>query len=103
MICVEHMRERIEELETLGSVALAVHTGVDQQRAGRTPLDDLALMRQYAKKSDIFVAGGISSSSIKEYLPFSPEVLIVGGGICSATDPAREAKMIHSFLHNGKQ
>ena len=45
MICVEHMKERIEELETLGPVALAVHTGVDQQRAGRTPLDDLALMK----------------------------------------------------------
>jgi 3-hexulose-6-phosphate synthase len=100
MICVEHMKERIEELETLGPVALAVHTGVDQQKAGRTPIDDLALMKQYATHSEIFVAGGISSSSIKEYLPYSPEVLIVGGGICSATDPASEAKTIHSILHN---
>ena len=99
MICVSNLKEKIIELEKIGSIALAVHTGVDQQRAGRTPLDDLRLMREYSLHSEIFVAGGISSTTIGEYLPYSPEVLIVGGGICSAKDPVHEAKIIYNILH----
>ncbi len=98
MICVENMEQKIKEIEALGSVALAVHTGVDQQKAGRTPLDDLILMRLHSKSSDIFVAGGISSSTIAQYLPYEPEVFIVGGGICSSDDPVTEAKAIHAIL-----
>jgi 3-hexulose-6-phosphate synthase len=99
MICVHNMEERIAELEKLGPVALAVHTGVDQQKAGRTPLDDLALMREFSKSSEIFVAGGISATTIGEYLKYLPDVIIVGSGICSAAHPASQAKAIYSILH----
>ena len=44
MICVKNLPERIKKLEDLGVDIIAVHTGVDQQAAGRTPLDDLKEM-----------------------------------------------------------
>jgi len=99
MICVEQMKEKIEELEKIGSLSLAVHTGVDQQSVGITPLDDLKLMKQYSHNSPIFVAGGISAATVHEYLALSPDVLIVGGGICSAADPAAQAKEIARIIH----
>ena len=45
MICVENLKERSRQLEELGVDVIAVHTGVDQQAAGRTPLQDLKELR----------------------------------------------------------
>ena len=41
MICEPDLAVRIKQLEAVGVRALAVHTGVDQQAAGRTPLDEI--------------------------------------------------------------
>jgi len=49
MICVPDLPERIKTLERIGVEYLAVHTGVDQQANGRTPLDDLKEMRNASK------------------------------------------------------
>ena len=68
MICVEDMPKRIEELEEIGAHVLAVHTGADVQVLGRTPLDDLKVMTQHAKKAKIAVAGGINSQTIQKYV-----------------------------------
>ena len=51
MICVPDMPQRIKILEDIGVDYLAVHTGVDQQANGRTPLDDLIEMKAAAKKA----------------------------------------------------
>ena len=54
MICVDNMEERIAKLEELGVHGLAVHTGTDQQAAGRTPLDDLKVMAAASQISQDF-------------------------------------------------
>jgi 3-hexulose-6-phosphate synthase len=94
MICVPDLPGRIRALEALGVQGLAVHTGVDQQAAGRTPLDDLKLMTACAKKAKISVAGGIRPETAAEYAACRPEVLIVGGGIIHAPDPVAAAAAI---------
>ena len=94
MICVPDLPGRIRELEALGVQGLAVHTGVDQQAAGRTPLDDLRLMTACAKRAKISVAGGIRPETAAEYAACRPEVLIVGGGIIHAPDPVAAAAAI---------
>jgi 3-hexulose-6-phosphate synthase len=94
MICVPDLPGRIRELEALGVQGLAVHTGVDQQAAGRTPLDDLRLMTACAKRAKISVAGGIRPGTAAEYAACRPEVLIVGGGIVHAPDPVAAAAAI---------
>lgn len=94
MICVPDLPGRIRALEALGVQGLAVHTGVDQQAAGRTPLDDLRLMTACAKRAKISVAGGIRPGTAAEYAACRPEVLIVGGGIIHAPDPVAAAAAI---------
>ncbi|MEE8886085.1 MAG: 3-hexulose-6-phosphate synthase [Eubacteriales bacterium] len=98
MICVPNLPERIGQLEELGVQGIAVHTGVDQQKRGRTPLDDLRVMKKYAKKAEISVAGGIRYDTIPVYAELKPDVLIVGGAIGSAKDPAAEAKRIYEEI-----
>ena len=94
MLCVPDLPGRIRALEALGVQGLAVHTGVDQQAAGRTPLDDLRRMTACAKKAKISVAGGIRPETVAEYAAYRPEVVIVGGGILHAPDPVAAAAAI---------
>ena len=78
--------------------ALAVHTGVDQQAAGRTPLDDLKLMKAHSASSRIFVAGGITTATLPRYLEHGADVVIVGGGICRAADPVQAARALRDQI-----
>ncbi len=94
MICVQDLPSKIAELESIGVRALAVHTGVDQQAAGRTPAEDLAVMKHYSERCEIFVAGGVNSKNIHEYIKLGADVAVVGGGICHASDPVGEARLL---------
>ena len=98
MICVADLAERIAQLERIGVTALAVHTGVDQQAAGRTPLDDLRLMTACSATSAIFVAGGITLGTLLRFLELRPDVVIVGSGIRHAADPVKEAKALRDLI-----
>lgn len=98
MICVDNMAERIEQLEALGVTALAVHTGVDQQAAGRTPIEDLKLMKAVSKSSQIFAAGGINLQTLPDYKALKADVVIVGSGIRHAKDPVKAAKELYELI-----
>ncbi len=100
MICVDDLPTRIKQLEEAGVTALAVHTGVDQQAVGRTPADDLAVMKKFSKNSLIFVAGGINAKTIKDYGALGADVAIVGGGIRHAENPVSEAKTLSQLSRN---
>ena len=102
MICVSDLKSRIERIEKLGADVIAVHTGVDQQAAGRTPLDDLREMRSCVKHTAIAVAGGINAASLNDYLIYQPEIVIVGSGITHAEDPVKEAKTLAEQIARGK-
>lgn len=98
MICIKDMEKRIARMEELGADIIAVHTGVDQQAAGRTPFDDLKRMRNCVKHASIAVAGGINAATLPLYLEHKPEIVIVGGGISHAICPAETAKMIKKII-----
>lgn len=100
LICVPDLAAKAVELEALGIHGLAVHTGVDQQKKGRTPLADLHTLRLHSSKAELSVAGGISRLTAAEYCAERPDVLIVGGGIVGASDPRAEAMVIHEILVN---
>lgn len=102
MMCVADMMERIAQLERIGVTALAVHTGVDQQAAGRTPLGDLTLMKAHSRSSTLFVAGGITLGTLPCYIAAGADVAIVGSGIRHAADPAGEAKAFHDLIKLGR-
>lgn len=98
MICVEDMPATIREMEEIGAHVLAVHTGADQQAMGRTPLDDLKIMTEHAKKAKIAVAGGINSKTVSDYVALDPDIIIVGSGITRAKDPLSEIKAIREAM-----
>ena len=98
MICVTEFTDKVAELEESGVHGIAVHTGVDQQKAGRTPLDDLRLLKSCAKAAEVSVAGGISLLTIPDYTALKPDILIVGGAIGSASDPVNAAKEIYERI-----
>ncbi|MGX2943545.1 3-hexulose-6-phosphate synthase [Enterococcus alishanensis] len=98
MICVTGFAKRIPTLEKIGVDIIAVHTGADQQHAGRTPLEDLIEMKKYTKHTKIAVAGGINSQTIAEYVALKPDIVIVGSGILNAENPVKEAKLIKTAL-----
>ncbi len=87
MICVSDFEARVQTLEKLNVDIITVHTGVDQQAAGRTPLDDLKELKKYVANTELAVAGGINADTIHDYLSFNPEIIIVGGGIVHAPNP----------------
>lgn len=99
MICEPDLAARIKQLEAVGVRALAVHTGVDQQAAGRTPLDDLRVMKSASRSSQIFVAGGINAATLPDYTRLGADVVIVGSDICHAENPVAAARTMHGFLY----
>lgn len=101
MICVDDLATRVPAVESLGVDVIAVHTGADQQAAGRTPLEDLTEMKKHVKNVKIAVAGGISSKTINDYMALNPDIVIVGSGILNAEDPVKEARLIAEALKKG--
>ncbi len=99
MICVKNLEERVKELEDIGVTCLGVHTGVDQQAMGRTPLQDLEQMKKASRHSRISVAGGINAQTVQKYINLGADIVIVGGGINHADDPAAAAKAIYEQVH----
>lgn len=99
MICVENVEERVAQLEELGITDIAVHVGIDQQNAGRTPLQELIRLKNCAKKSAISVAGGISLDTVDQYIEAGADVCIVGGGIAHAKNPVAVAKALAEKIH----
>ena len=100
MICVADLSRRARQLEDIGVDLLAVHTGVDQQARGRTPLEDLRVLSGAAERARIAVAGGIDLATASDYIALRPDILIVGSGIVAATDPAHESRGIQRLLHS---
>lgn len=98
LICVENFAKRVPIIEALGVDIIAVHTGADQQQAGRTPLEDLKELKQYAKAVQVAVAGGINTETIGDYVALDPDIVIVGSGILKADDPVAAAKVIKEAL-----
>lgn len=98
MICVKDIPSRVAELEAIGARCLGVHTGVDQQAQGRTPLEDLAAMRKSSRGSRISVAGGISAATVGSFIELGADIVIVGSGITHAQDPVAAARSIHAAI-----
>lgn len=99
MMCVEDLGAKVRVLEALGVDGVAVHTGVDQQKSGRTPLADLKVIKAHAQTCEVSVAGGISRETLGEYRSVNPDVIIVGGAIANAGDPAGEARALYQAAH----
>ncbi|NLI21970.1 MAG: 3-hexulose-6-phosphate synthase [Clostridiales bacterium] len=99
MICANGLAGTARRMEALGADVVAVHTGVDQQAVGRTPLQDLAELKQCVRQAQVAVAGGIRADTVEAYLRLAPDIVIVGGGILSQPDRVSAAETLYRAIH----
>ncbi len=86
LICVTDIPKRSKELLELGVDYIGVHTGVDMQKNGRMPLNDLRELISAVPRSKAAVAGGVKMSTIHDYTSEEPEIIIAGGALYNAPD-----------------
>ncbi len=84
LICVRDIPGRAKELADMGVDYIGVHTGVDMQKAGRTPLKDLEELILAVDSAKTAVAGGVKIDTIDAYAVLEPEIIIAGGALCHA-------------------
>lgn len=98
LICVSDIPQKVRRLEELGVNIIGIHTGVDQQAKGQTPLDDLKLVSSAVTHAAVSVAGGIKAGTVSDYLAYHPDIVISGGGIVKAEDPVKAASELHQKI-----
>lgn len=101
MLCVPDLERRAVELMALGAKKIAVHTGVDAQKLGRTPLGDLKILAGCVSGAEIFVAGGLTPETAPDYLAYNPAVLIVGSYVLGARDRVQAAQRMQEVIQRG--
>lgn len=90
LMCVQDIAGRARQLVGMGADYVAVHTGVDQQAQGRTPLADLEELVGAIDPARAAVAGGVNMDTIARYAALKPGIVIAGGALYNAPD-VREA------------
>ena len=98
LIAVPDKLERARQLENMGVHYICIHTGMDQQASGITPLADLEQIR-LAVSIPLVVAGGINVNSIHAIAALGPAVVVVGSHITSASNPEAVCFALHTALH----
>lgn len=86
LICIKNIRGRSAELIDLGIAYIGVHTGVDMQKSGRTPIGDLHELLASVPRNMVAVAGGIGIKTLHSYVIQKPEIIIAGSALYSAPD-----------------
>lgn len=88
----------IAHLDGLGADYLCVHTAIDDQESGSSPLDDLKKVSRLLRKSCLTVAGGLNESNLVRVMPYHPAIVIVGGGITRNGDPGEAAVRVRKIM-----
>jgi len=97
LICCVNVVERIKELKRIGVLNFEIHSGIDDQGKGKNPLDELARSSEI-KGINLWVAGGINLGSLDSIMNYHPAVVVVGGAITRAKDPALVAKKMQKRI-----
>ncbi len=86
LIGVKDKVKRAKELEKMGVHYILVHTGIDEQVQGKSPLEDLEKVVQTVRVP-VAVAGGLNLETIPKVIELGATIIIVGGAITKAKDP----------------
>lgn len=97
LINVQDKPARARAVAALGARYVGVHSGIDQQNKGESPLADLRAVRA-AVDIGIAVAGGIGPNSLAEIKAAAPDIIVVGGAITVAADPAGAARALRHAM-----
>lgn len=98
MIAVKDIETRAIEIDAMGADYICVHTAFDVQDQGLNPLEELELVGKVVKNAKTAVAGGIKTETLKKIIPFSPAIVVCGGGITSKKDKYAAAKEMKDLM-----
>lgn len=98
-IGVKNIIERAKEIEQAGADYLLIHCGIDEQKTGKDPIENVKLALQATDRISLIACGGINVETAKTFKDMERvEIVIVGGGITKAKDPGQAAKEIKEAL-----
>lgn len=98
MIGVPNPAERAGELDRLGFDYILVHTAHDMLSRLEAPLDALELIRNKVNHAKIGISGGITLEKIPEIVAGNPDLIVVGGALYHAENPAAVAKLMKEAM-----
>ncbi len=75
-----------------------VHSGLDRRAARRAPLSELDSISRLRGHPCLAVAGGIRVADLPSILAYPVEIIIAGGGITKAKNPARAAQAFQAKI-----
>jgi 3-hexulose-6-phosphate synthase len=101
LINVADKKTRTQEVAKLGAHIIGVHTGLDQQAAGQTPFNDLAMVAGLGLGVEISVAGGVKATTTQQVKDAGATIIVAGAAIYGAADPAAAAAEITAIAHGG--
>ena len=98
MIGVSDREKRARELESLGVNYLEIHSGLDEQALGGSPLSAIQIIRD-AVKIPLSVAGGIKENTIQQVEAAGADMVAVGAAIYSAQSPGEAAHRLREKIN----
>ncbi|MDR1388388.1 MAG: orotidine 5'-phosphate decarboxylase [Treponema sp.] len=99
LISVDDIPRRSKLMEKWEVDYIAVHTPVDAQQGGRTPLGDLKQLSGAISSQKAAVAGGVNASSVKDYAALHPAIIIAGASLVKAPDIRRAVLEMKSLIN----
>ena len=101
LINVTDKKARTLEVAKLGAHIIGVHTGLDQQAAGQTPFEDLAMVTALNTGAKVSVAGGVKAATVRQVVDAGADIVVAGAAIYGAADPAASAAEITGLARAG--
>ncbi len=95
--CAE-IEEQLKRLDSLGADYVCVHTPIDDQDGNNSPVAELKIARNVIQKSKLAIAGGLQIANLEQVLPYSPDIVIVGGGIVKSENMKETAAQAKNIL-----
>jgi 3-hexulose-6-phosphate synthase len=97
MIGVSNREKRASEMENLGINYLEIHSGLDEQAQGLSPLNAIQAIRN-AVKIPLSVAGGIKEETIQQVQAAGADMVAVGAAIYKAQFPGEAARRLREKI-----
>ncbi len=102
LLCVQNPVPRAKELIALGADYICVHTPVDAQMRGASPLGEFETLLREVSPDKVAVAGGIHQANLREYLKGAPAIIIMGSALCNAPDLRQAALQAKRLVAKGE-
>lgn len=101
-IGVEDVKKKIRQIRKLKPDYFLIHTGIDEQRGGKDPLQNVKLISKITQ-APLIVAGGLNEQLARNLVKIENiDILVFGGAITRAASPVAAAMKIREVLQEAE-